>query len=162
MGKSKVICDYSCNESSIGMRSKHLWHISLNSSHKVLTGLVIECFSRKQLLKFHPIDLIIVVISVLDHTSILRLDILVSWTYGKHYVAIFSKYVRIHWKLVCISLYLARYLVSMCVFVLISYVYQIYVFIQGRRKQPGCSGFAWTSFSQGKNKLPFLQRESNK
>ena len=61
----------------VGMRSKYLWHISWNSSHKVLTGLVIECFSRKQVLKFRPIDLI-VVISALDHTGILRLDVLVS------------------------------------------------------------------------------------
>ena len=34
--------------------------------------------------------------------------------------------------------------------------------MQGRRKQSGYSGFGQTSFSQGKNKSPFLQKASNK
>ena len=33
---------------------------------------------------------------------------------------------------------------------------------QGRQKWSGCSGFGRTSFSQGKSKIPFLQKASNK
>ena len=33
---------------------------------------------------------------------------------------------------------------------------------QGRRNRSGCSGFGWSSFSQGKSKIPFLQKASNK
>ena len=32
----------------------------------------------------------------------------------------------------------------------------------GRQNRSGCSGFGRTSFSQGKNKIPFLQKASNK
>ena len=34
--------------------------------------------------------------------------------------------------------------------------------LQGRRNRSGCSGFGRTSFSQGKNKIPFLQKANNK
>ena len=34
--------------------------------------------------------------------------------------------------------------------------------LQGRQNQSGCSGFGRTSFSQGKNKIPFLQKANNK
>ena len=33
---------------------------------------------------------------------------------------------------------------------------------QGWQKQFGCSGFGWTSFSQGKNEIHFLQKANNK
>ena len=34
--------------------------------------------------------------------------------------------------------------------------------VQGWWKRFGCSGFGQTSFSQGKNEIPFLQEVSNK
>ena len=34
--------------------------------------------------------------------------------------------------------------------------------MQGRQNRSGCSGFGQTSFSQGKNKIPSLQKASNK
>ena len=34
--------------------------------------------------------------------------------------------------------------------------------LQCWQNRSGCSGFGWTSFSQGKNKVPFLQKASNK
>ena len=36
------------------------------------------------------------------------------------------------------------------------------VLTQGQWEQSGCSGFGRTSFSQGKNKSPLLQKETNK
>ena len=36
------------------------------------------------------------------------------------------------------------------------------IMIQGWRKRSGCSGFGWTSFSQGKNEIQFLEKASNK
>ena len=45
------------------------------------------------------------------------------------------------------------------------YIYIIYIYIyiyQCRRNRSGCSGFGRTSFSQGKNKISFLQKASNK
>ena len=32
------------------------------------------------------------------------------------------------------------------------------IFSDSRRKQYGCSGFGWTSFSQGKNENPFFYK----
>ena len=31
--------------------------------------------------------------------------------------------------------------------------------IQGKWKQSGCSGFGWTTISQGKNKIPFYKNQ---
>ena len=42
------------------------------------------------------------------------------------------------------------------------YFPRIQLVVQGRRNRSGCSGLGWTSFSQGKSKIPFLQKASNK
>ena len=42
------------------------------------------------------------------------------------------------------------------------WVIQVLLLLQGRRNRSGCSGFGRSSFSQGKNKISFLQKANNK
>ena len=75
-------------------------------------------------------------------------------------------------KVVCVPLYIdvncTRAYVKHVYSTVVDYagiifsIIQGIVILQGRRNRSGCSGFGQTSFSQGKSKIPFLQKASNK